>query len=94
MSRRHNRHRKQKRKARIAQEREEWLATIRQEMSTPSTRPPGRRHFTLFVKAGWSMEFETSGVPVPFDAESGEVPPLLALTLGELLKKDADESQS
>lgn len=94
MPRRHDRARKERRKLRLAAEREALLAPCPQTEGEPT--PPMRpRTLTLGVKGGWSMDFVTSGVPVPFDPEAQEPPPLEALTLDAMLApsdKPAGES--
>lgn len=94
MSRRHNRRRKEERRARITRDHESLFATRPGgEQEAPPSEAPGKRRFTLFVKGGWGMDFDASGIRVPFDAEAVEAPPLKEMTLGEILQTD-DESES
>jgi len=98
MSRRHNRRRKEERRERIKrdEERDEERLFAPRE-SSPDTEqtvsPPRRRLFSFGVRGGWSMDFVTSGVQVPFDPEAKEAPPLKELTLGAMIAGKKPEGE-
>jgi len=95
MSRRHNRHRKKERRTRNKQAEADFFAP-RATRAEPADdqQPAVRKVFSFGVRGGWSMEFVTSGVRVPFDPEATEAPPLVELTLGDVLRDDSSEGEA